>query len=276
LLKEFVNRFGAQVVRLNTKDETVMVHAYRKGICLRPFSESLIRSRPKTLAEIRHRAVAHITTKGEMNEKRACVVPTRPQAPACVQPVRVHEAATFNKMQLSPDQLRPYDGCLYGFAGNQVEMRGHLELRTTFTDGVASRMENIRYLVVNVVSAYNILLGRPSLNRLRAVASTRHMKMKLPDLSGRLITIKSNQQGSEAGVILEASNGMLIEQALRFAFKASNNQTKYEALIAGMLLAKEMGAQSLLAKSDSLLVTGQVTGEYQAKDPQIAAYLGYV
>jgi len=68
----------------------------------------------------------------------------------------------------------------------------------------------------------------------------------------------------------------LIEQALRFAFKASNNQAEYEALIAGILLAKEMGAQSLLAKSDSLLVTGQVTGEYQAKNPQMSAYLEYV
>jgi len=43
-----------------------------------------------------------------------------------------------------------------------------------------------------------------------------------------------------------------------------------------MLLVKEMGAKGLLAKSDSLLVTGQVTGEYQAKDPQMAAYLEYV
>ena len=60
----------------------------------------------------------------------------------------------------------------------------------------------------------------------------------------------SNQQGSGAGIILEGPNGVLIEQALRFAFKASNNQAEYEALIAGMLLAKEMGAQSLLAKSD--------------------------
>ncbi|XP_068486598.1 uncharacterized protein [Phaseolus vulgaris] len=86
----------------------------------------------------------------------------------------------------------------------------------------------------------------------------------------------SNQQGSEAGVILEGPNELLIEQALRFAFKASNNQKEYEALIAGMLLAKEMGAQSLLANNDSLLVTGQVTGEYQVKDPQMATYLGYV
>ena len=66
----------------------------------------------------------------------------------------------------------------------------------------------------------------------------------------------SNQQGSGAGIILEGPDELLIEQALRFAFKASNNQAEYEALIARMLLAKEMGVKGLLAKSDSLLVTG--------------------
>jgi len=72
----------------------------------------------------------------------------------------------------------------------------------------------------------------------------------------------SNLQGRGAGVILEGPNGLLIEQALKFTFKASNNQAKYEALITGMLLAKELGAQCLLVKSDSLLVTEQVTCEY--------------
>jgi len=86
----------------------------------------------------------------------------------------------------------------------------------------------------------------------------------------------SNQLGSGAGVILEGPNCVLIEQSLRFAFKANNNQAEYEALIAGILLAKEMGAKVLMAKSDSLLVTGQVTGEFQAKDPQMTAYLEYV
>jgi len=37
-----------------------------------------------------------------------------------------------------------------------------------------------------------------------------------------------------------------------------------------------MGLKGLLAKSDSLLVTGQVTEEYQAKDPQMVAYLKYI
>ena len=63
----------------------------------------------------------------------------------------------------------------------------------TFTDGTASRTENIRYLVVNANSVYNILLGRPALNRLRGVSSTRHMKLKMPDLSDRVIVIKSDQ-----------------------------------------------------------------------------------
>jgi len=35
--------------------------------------------------------------------------------------------STFNKLRLSPELLRPYRGCLYGFADNQVEVRGYLE-----------------------------------------------------------------------------------------------------------------------------------------------------
>jgi len=93
--------------------------------------------------------------------------------------------------------LRPYTECLYGFAGDQVEVRGHIELRTNFTDGVTSRTDNIRYLVVNAPSAYNVLLRRPALNRLRAIASTRHMKMKLPDLGGTMITIRSDQKDAK-------------------------------------------------------------------------------
>ncbi|MCI73535.1 gag-pol polyprotein, partial [Trifolium medium] len=38
-----------------------------------------------------------------------------------------------------------------------------------------------------------------------------------------------NIKGSGAGVILEGPDGVPIEQSLRFAFKASNNQAEYEA-----------------------------------------------
>ncbi|MCI43829.1 putative gag polyprotein, partial [Trifolium medium] len=83
----------------------------------------------------------------------------------------------------------------------------------------------------------------------------------------------SNLRGSEAGVVLEGPDGVLIEQSLRFTFKESNNQAEYEALIAGMKLAKEMEVQELRAQSDSQLVAHQVAGEFQTKDPQLAKYL---
>jgi len=74
-LNEFVNRFGAQVVRVGTTEESMIVHAFRKGVCPGSFNESLIRCRPKSFAKIRHRAMTHIATKGEVVEKCACVVP---------------------------------------------------------------------------------------------------------------------------------------------------------------------------------------------------------
>ena len=70
-----------------------------------------------------------------------------------------------------------------------MECRGYIDPRTTFSDEEVARTIVIRYVVVNTPSGYNLLLGRPSLNRLGAVTSTKHMKMKLPSLEGRVITI---------------------------------------------------------------------------------------
>jgi len=105
-----------------------------------------------------------------------------------------------------------------------------------------------------------------------------HAESKPEDVSQWILSVDgaSNLKGSGAGVILEGPDGILIEQSLRFSFKASNNQEEYEALIAGMLLAKEIGATKLLIKSDSTLVTRQVEGEFQARDPQLAKYLEFV
>ena len=73
-LKEYINHFGAQVVKVGTTEEPMIVYAFRKGMCPGPFCESIIRSRPRTFAEIRRRAVEHIAREGEVCEKR-----TRPQ-----------------------------------------------------------------------------------------------------------------------------------------------------------------------------------------------------
>ena len=58
------------MVRLPSKDEDMLVHAFKKGVLAGPFSESLIRNCPSTFAEIRRRAVAHIAAETAVSEKR--------------------------------------------------------------------------------------------------------------------------------------------------------------------------------------------------------------
>jgi len=61
-------------------------------------------------------------------------------------------------------QLRPFNGVLVGFSGEQVEVWGCVDLQTTFIDGRVSRTIVIRYVGVKTPSSYNMLLGRPSVN----------------------------------------------------------------------------------------------------------------
>ena len=49
----------------------------------------------------------------------------------------------------------------------------------------------------------------------------------------------SNFQGYGADLILTNIDGVVIKYVIRFGFKASNNQTKYEALIAGLKIVKD-------------------------------------
>jgi len=41
----------------------------------------------------------------------------------------------------------------------------------------------------------------------------------------------SNMKSRGADIVLQGPNDLLLEQALRFRFKPSNNQVEYEALI---------------------------------------------
>jgi len=93
-LKEYINRFGVQVVKVGTTKKPMIVYAFRKGMFPRPFCESIIRIRPKTFAEIRRRAMEHIASQSEVCEKRTSVAPARPRAQSRAQPARVNEATT--------------------------------------------------------------------------------------------------------------------------------------------------------------------------------------
>ncbi|RDX95639.1 Retrovirus-related Pol polyprotein from transposon opus, partial [Mucuna pruriens] len=91
-----------------------------------------------------------------------------------------------------------------------------------------------------------------------------------------LVDGSSNKKGSKARIIIEGPGRLIIEQSVCFGFRASNNQAEYEALLARIRLAKELETVRLTIKSDSQLITGQVNGEYQARDLQLIQYLEVV
>ncbi|KAL0421292.1 UNVERIFIED_CONTAM: hypothetical protein Slati_3152100 [Sesamum latifolium] len=85
---------------------------------------------------------------------------------------------------------------LFGEAYNQMQLRDVslekeksciLEAWSPSSDdgrGTARKTCLLKFLVVDVPSAYNVILGRPTLNTFQAVISTYHMKIKFPTLGG--------------------------------------------------------------------------------------------
>ncbi|XP_077251777.1 uncharacterized protein LOC143891001 [Tasmannia lanceolata] len=83
----------------------------------------------------------------------------------------------------------------------------------------------------------------------------------------------AGKTGREAGVVLYGPDGFTAEYALLLDFTASNNEAEYEALLAGLSLAVELGAGKLEVYSDSQLVVEQVNRAYEAKGLRMKRYL---
>ncbi|XP_061356900.1 uncharacterized protein LOC133301290 [Gastrolobium bilobum] len=107
----------------------------------------------------------------------------------------------------------------------------------------------------------------------RELTSVQTAEPDSPDTWRVYVDGSSNAKGSGAGVIIENPDGVAIEYSMQMDFDTSNNQAEYEALIAGLLQAQELGARKVKVYSDSQLVTSQIEGSYQVKRPLLAKYL---
>ncbi|GJS76624.1 reverse transcriptase domain-containing protein [Tanacetum coccineum] len=74
---------------------------------------------------------------------------------------------------------------------------------------------------------------------------------------------------SGAGLILTNPEGVEFTYAMRFRFEATNNEAEYEALIAGLQIAKQMGIKNLQANVDSRLVANQELKEKSIHEKEV-------
>ncbi|XP_020551707.1 uncharacterized protein LOC110012430 [Sesamum indicum] len=82
----------------------------------------------------------------------------------------------------------------------------------------------------------------------------------------------SNANSGGAGVWIQGPKGVEIEAAIRLAFPMTNNEAEYEALILGLELAFQAGAQDLEVFTDSQLIALQIEGTYETREKTMTSY----
>uniref|UniRef100_A0A2N9IZI8 Uncharacterized protein n=1 Tax=Fagus sylvatica TaxID=28930 RepID=A0A2N9IZI8_FAGSY len=90
----------------------------------------------------------------------------------------------FQQMRIDKAQLRPIETPLVGFAGTSVYPLGIITLQLVAGTYPKQATKKVDFLVVDCPSAYNVIIGRPTLNRLRAVTSTYHLLVRFPTENG--------------------------------------------------------------------------------------------
>src|ERR1043165_769349 len=83
-------------------------------------------------------------------------------------------------------------------------------------------------------------------------------------------------RGTRLRLLLKTPQGVKIPHAIRCAFQTTNKEAEYEALIAGLQLAKDMQVSNLEVFVDSLLITNHFNGSYAVKGKKLVEYLEIV
>ncbi|XP_073138302.1 uncharacterized protein [Henckelia pumila] len=78
--------------------------------------------------------------------------------------------------------------------------------------------------------------------------------------------------GSGVGIILISPAQEKIEIAVKLDFQASNNEAEYEAVIAGMQRARDVGVSHIIIYSDSQLVVQQVNKTFCTREEKLIKY----
>ena len=92
--------------------------------------------------------------------------------------------SAFQQLKVDLKRLRPFESPLISFSGDKVYPKGIVTLTIT-TGSYSPQVTNKHnFLVVDSPSSYNVIIGRPTLNRWKAAMSTYCLKVKFPTEQG--------------------------------------------------------------------------------------------
>ena len=89
-----------------------------------------------------------------------------------------------HQLRLDLKCLQPFKSPLVSFSGDRIYPKGIISLRVTTGTHPALITKQVDFLTVDCPSSYNVILGRPTLNQLKAANSTYCLKVKFPTPHG--------------------------------------------------------------------------------------------
>ena len=89
----------------------------------------------------------------------------------------IHLSA-FQQLKVDPKRLHPFESPFISFSGDKVYPRGIVTLTVMASTYPLLVTNKHNFLVVNSPSSYNVIIGRPTLNRWKAATSTYCLKVK--------------------------------------------------------------------------------------------------
>jgi ribonuclease HI len=80
---------------------------------------------------------------------------------------------------------------------------------------------------------------------------------------------RGNPGPAAIGIVIRDGEGNVLQDLGETIGEATNNVAEYKALIRGILMARELGADELQIHGDSELVVKQMLGQYKVKHPDM-------
>ena len=74
-------------------------------------------------------------------------------------------------------------------------------------------------------------------------------------------------------MVIQTPEGDKIECMIRLDFPTTNNEAKYEALVAGLDLAKAARAGNVIMHYNSQVITSKINSEYECRSERMKKYL---
>ena len=90
----------------------------------------------------------------------------------------------FQQLKVDPERLQLFKSPLVNFNGDRVYPKDIVTLTITVGSYPQQLTRQLNFIVVDWPSSYNVIIGRPTLNRWKAVTSTYCLKVKFPTENG--------------------------------------------------------------------------------------------